>query len=117
MSYGILGFLLTFIVTVVSQGFKKEEMVLKKLWAVAIPCFIALFVLTVVLSGNRGAPDTGNLAIFALREKYRFTRGEEVERWRFVTVATSFLICWHGFAMVFVIDQWARFRARLTNIG
>ncbi|MBN2144242.1 MAG: hypothetical protein JW774_06435 [Candidatus Aureabacteria bacterium] len=107
---GIVAIGLIFIVTSMTQGFKRRPFAIKKLWLIVIPCFVVFFAVTLFFSGSLGAPETGDLPVFALREHYLFTKGTEVSRLRFITVASSFLICWHGFMMAFVIDQWMHFK-------
>jgi hypothetical protein len=110
MLFSVAAFLLTFLIGVIKFGFRRQPFILKRLWAVTLPCFVILFVTTILLSLDRGAPKTGELAVFAPREQYVFTRGAEVSRVRFVTVATCFAVLWHGFGMVFAIELQAHLK-------
>ena len=110
MILGAIAFLLMFLVSVIRHGFKRQPCVLKRLWKVVFPAFAILFVTTILLSLDRGVPKTGDLPIFAKRDKYLFTRGEEASRARFVAVGTCFNLAWHVFAMAFAAEQWAASR-------
>jgi hypothetical protein len=77
---------------------------------VIVPLFVVLFVATAALSYGLGAPDAGGAPVFAARAKYRFTRGEEVSRARFVAVGMCFHLAWHLMAIGFAAEQWASLR-------
>jgi hypothetical protein len=111
MFLGIVAFLLMFLVTVLTQGFQKRHLRLKRVWIVIAPLFVVLFVTTIVLSRGLGAPQTENESVFAKRDKYRFTRGGEVSRGRFIAVSVCSTLAWHLLAVGFAAEQWASFRA------
>lgn len=111
MVLGLLAFCLMFIVGVIRHGFRRQPSHFKGLWTVVLPLFGILLLTTIVLSLGRGAPKTGGLPVFAKREHYLFTRGEEVSRARFVAVGTCFSLAWHVFAMAFAVEQWAASKA------
>jgi len=114
-SLGLIAFLLMFLVSVIPHGFQRRPVILKRLWKVVLPAFAILFVTTLLLSLDRGAPKTGDLPIFAKRDHYLFTRGAEVRRARFVAVGTCFSLAWHLFVMAAAAEQWAAFRLRVTK--
>jgi len=114
MFFGIVAFLLMFLVSVLTQGFQKRQLRLKRVWLVIAPLFVALFVTTIVLSRGLGAPQTENESVFAKRDKYRFTRGGEVSRGRFIAVSVCSTLAWHLLAIGFAAEQWASFRATDT---
>ena len=115
MLLGLLAFALSFIVGVIQSRFQRRPIVLKHLWAIVFPTFIVLFVITVVFSATLGAPETENLPVFAERQTYRFTRGQEVSRARFVLVSTCFCLAWHIFGMAIAAEQWANWRQRMKK--
>jgi hypothetical protein len=115
MFFGIVAFLLMFLVGVLTQGFQKRPIVLKRVWYVIAPLFAGLFLTTILLSANRGAPKMQNAPVFATREKYQFTRSEEVSRARFVSVGVCSTLAWHLLAMGFAAEQWASLRATMPG--
>lgn len=110
MALGLIAFCLMFIVGAIRHGFRRQPSHFKRLWAFVFPAFAILLLTAILLSLGRGAPKTGALSVFARREKYLFTRGEEASRARFVAVGTCFNLAWHIFAMTFAAEQWAAAR-------
>ncbi len=106
---GILAFLLLFAASkFLAPDEKRDEgsFALLRMWLFVMPTCVGLFVLMGALSMGLGAPDLGDLPIIAQRDTYLFTRGAEVERWRFVTVALSFHFIWHLFLIAYAVDKW-----------
>jgi hypothetical protein len=113
--FGIVAFLLMFVVGVLTQGFQKRPILLKRIWFVLAPLFVGLFLTTIILSSGRGAPKLEKDSVFATREKYKFTRSEAVSRIRFVTVGVCFTLAWHLLAMGFAAEQWASLRTTIPG--
>ena len=112
---GFVAFGLTFLLGVVQHGFHRQPIRLKRLWIVVGPAFAALFITGALLTGATGGPETGELPIFAAREKYVFLRHGEVSRIRFVAAGCSFYLAWHAFAMAFAAEEWAAYKAGITR--
>lgn len=115
MVFGIIAFLLMFLVGVLTQGFQRRPILLKPIWFVLAPFFVGLFLTAIILSSDRGAPKMEKHSVFATREKYQFTRGEEVSRTRFVTVGVCFTLAWHLLVMGFAAEQWASLRTTIPG--
>jgi hypothetical protein len=111
MVLGFFAFSLMFIVGVTRHGLHRQPFHFKRLWTFVFPAFAILFLSTILLSLGLGAPKTGGLAVFATRERYLFTRGEEASRARFVAVGTCFNLAWHIFGMAFALEEWASIKS------
>ncbi len=114
MALGVVAFLLMFLVGILTQGFKRRAIQLKRVWIVIAPLFVVMFATTAILSSGLGAPKTENMSVFVERARYQFTRGE-ASRTRFVTVAVCSALAWHLLAIGFAAEQWASFRAIDAN--
>jgi hypothetical protein len=112
---GFVAFALTFLVGVFQHGFQRQPIRLKRLWVVVGPAFAVLFITGALLTGATGGPETGDLPIFATREKYVFLRHGEVSRFRFVAAGCCFYLAWHALAMAFAGEQWAALRNRINR--
>ena len=109
MLFVIVAFLLMFLVGILTQGFQRRAIMLKRAWMVIAPLFVVLFATTAILSSGLGAPKTENASVFAKRETYYFTRGE-ASRARFVAVAVCSTLAWHLVAIGFAAEQWVSLR-------
>jgi hypothetical protein len=67
-----------------------------RLKKVAPALFLSLFLAYLLLCGRFGSPALDERPVLAERDQYRFTRGSEVSRVRYVTASICFLLGWHG---------------------
>lgn len=104
---GMAAFLATVGTLFLRKGawFARRRLTLPALWRILFPLFVTLFLATVALSFDMGAPEVGEEPILAARERYLFGR-TEVARWRFVAVAASFHVAWHLLGIGFALSNW-----------
>jgi hypothetical protein len=67
-----------------------------RLKKVAPALFLILFLAYLLLCGRSGSPALDERPVLAERDQYRFTKGSEVSRVRYVTASMIFLVGWHG---------------------
>lgn len=114
--YGLLAFVIVFIIGVSRHGFKGFKPSSDKIMPVVMAAFVPLFLTAWFLSGNRGAPDPEGKPVFAKRVEYNFTRTGPAERWRFVMVLVCFHLMWHGFGIVFTGELLKSLSEKQTEI-
>lgn len=105
---GLLAFFATVGSLLLRKGsvFAKRPFLLTAFWQLFLPLLGFLVVLCVSLSLRMGAPEIGGEPALALRERYLFSSGAEVHRWRFVLVAVSFHFAWHLFGVGIALETW-----------